>query len=588
MADPPHPPGKDAGLKETIDRATALLEAMEMPTETVSWQNPAPDCWSVHLRAVDCRLLATNGKGTSKAAALASALGEFFERLATTFFFADYYLGDLSEAAPFFFYPDEVWFPHRGRRTIPGKTADGKNLLNSRLRKFYNPEGRLGFFDFLDGNSNSENRGICTLPFTNLNNGQQLYFPVSLLNDLYVSNGMAAGNSASECGSQALSEIIERHVKNSIISQGICLPDVPADHLRRYPRLLAILDRLAENGLTVRVKDGSLGGRFPVICALLTNTVDGGVYAAFGANVRFETAIERTLTELLQGRNLADLHHFQPPCHDISLVADPYNLESHFVDSDGLLAWTMFGDKADFPFSPWDFHGSTAEEFAFLQALLQKLGADIFRAEYHHLGMYSCRIVIPGISEIYPIDDLGENNRAAAAALRSELLRLPKMDPAGLAKMFDHLESLNLYDHQLIATVIGIAFDIDSPWSSLSIGELKSLLLLAMENHQEAIHWCSWVLDHGDLPPSRKRLFRLLHALLGLSLAGQEAGNYSNILNLLYSEEELRHGKAIVDGDTTFPGLVFGGSWPEISKEHAKLLQLYEKVNLLKIKEKIR
>jgi ribosomal protein S12 methylthiotransferase accessory factor len=156
------------------------------------------------------------------------------------------------------------------------------------------------------------------------------------------------------------------------------------------------------------------------------------------------------------------------------------------------------------------------------------------------------------------------------------------MDQAGLAKIFDHLESLNLYDHQLIAAVIGIVFDIDSPWASLSIGELKSLLLLAMGNHQEAIHWCSWTLDHGDLPPSRKRLFRLLQDLLGLSLAGQEAGNYSNILNLLYSEEELRHGQAIVDGQRTFPGLVFGGSWPEISQEHARLLRLHEKINVLK------
>ena len=35
MADAPHPPGKDAGLEETIDRATAFLGVMELPTETV-------------------------------------------------------------------------------------------------------------------------------------------------------------------------------------------------------------------------------------------------------------------------------------------------------------------------------------------------------------------------------------------------------------------------------------------------------------------------------------------------------------------------------------------------------------------------
>ncbi len=582
MAPATHLPGKDACLEETINLAESLLKSMGLATEAVSWQNPAPDCWSVHLRSTASSHLYTNGKGTSKPAALASALGEFFERLSTNFFFADWFLDDQETAPPFFFYPDEKWFPPGTTSLIPSKAPDGTELLTADLRSFYNNTGELTFEHLCDNNTSSLQRGICALPFTDLSTGQKIYFPVSLLNNLYVSNGMAAGNSQTECGSQALSEIVERHVKNIIIRQGISLPDVPMAVLKRYPGLCRILDRLADEGLIVRVKDGSLGGQFPVICALLTDTANGGVYAAFGANFRFETAIERTLTELLQGRNLEGLRHFQPPCHNLTQVADPFNLESHFVDSDGLLAWTMFRDKADLPFSPWDFQGSTQEEFTRLQTLFIGLGVKIYRAEYRHCGMYSCRILAPGISEIYPLDDLVYNNRSAGAALRGDLLQLPRMDHAHLADFLDRLETLGLNDHQLLSPIIGIVFDDDSAWSTLRIGELKALLLLALHNHDEALHWCAWCLDYAGLPTGRQRLYRLLHTLLGFSVAGQRVGDYNGGLKLLYDEEEIWTGEAILLGRTIFPGLTFAASWTEIAKEHDKLLQIYGKLSAIK------
>jgi ribosomal protein S12 methylthiotransferase accessory factor len=50
---------------------------------------------------------------------------------------------------------------------------------------------------------------------------------------------MSAGNTEMEARSQALSEILERHIKFRIISEGMCLPDVPEDVIARYPRIAA-------------------------------------------------------------------------------------------------------------------------------------------------------------------------------------------------------------------------------------------------------------------------------------------------------------------------------------------------------------
>ncbi|VEB61502.1 UPF0142 protein [Salmonella enterica subsp. enterica] len=48
----------------------------------------------MHIRDKECALCFTNGKGATKKAALASALGEYFERLSTNYFFADFWLGE--------------------------------------------------------------------------------------------------------------------------------------------------------------------------------------------------------------------------------------------------------------------------------------------------------------------------------------------------------------------------------------------------------------------------------------------------------------------------------------------------------------
>lgn len=579
-----HLPGKDLPLEETIEKATSLLRAMDLQTEAVSWLNPAPNCWSVHIESITCPQLFSNGKGSSRLASLASGLGEFFERLSTNFFFADYFL-DESEGKgprPFLFYPDEMWFPEHRNHSIPHHNHQGIELLDQKLRSFYDPEGELSFADLCDNNSNPSDRGICALPFRSLVGGRTTYFPVSLLNNLYVSNGMAAGNSAAESCSQALSEIIERYVKNMVIGQGISLPDVPERVLRNYPKLCAIIDTLAGQGLSVRVKDGSLGGEFPVISVLLTDFASGGAFAAFGANCRFETAVERTLTELLQGRSLDRLRDFQPPSHDLGRVADPYNLESHFIDSDGLLAWRMFKEKPDFRFSPWDFAGNTDQEFDRLQRLIGGKGFSIYQAEYNHCGMYSCRFLIPGMSEIYPVEDLVWNNKGTGARLRPHLLHLPDMATDELDELFVLLDTLDLSDQLLISHVIGIVFDESSAWASLRIGELKALMLLAMGRKEEAMQWCNWCLELGALPAARKRLYRLLQALIGFYLAGEEAAGYARSLHQFYSREEIEQAELVLNGKSRFPGLHFARSWQEISFEQRNLLKVHERLNSLK------
>src|SRR5699024_10099976 len=138
-----------------------------------------------------------NGKGVSQKASLASALGEYFERLATNYFFADFYLGKTLANAPFVHYPNEKWFAIKQSHTMPA------GLLNQSLWQFYDPANELQPSNLTDIQSSNPQRGICALPFIEATSNETVYFPVNLIGNLYVSNGMAAGNTAYEARVQA-------------------------------------------------------------------------------------------------------------------------------------------------------------------------------------------------------------------------------------------------------------------------------------------------------------------------------------------------------------------------------------------------
>jgi ribosomal protein S12 methylthiotransferase accessory factor len=580
-------PGKDAPLDQTISRILTILDGIGLEISETNWRNPARNCWSVHLQARRFPYLYANGKGTCRNSCLASGLAEFLERLSTNFFFADYFFEGAGDRQGFSHYPDELWYYPDNPEDVFSCNRPASQILTDDLHNFYNPEGELLYRDLLDNNSGDNGRGICALPFYSFDTGQKVYFPVSLLNNLYVSNGMAAGNSPNEATAQALGEIVERYTKNMIIRQGVALPEIPGQYLDRYPGVCAIREALAKSGFSLRICDGSLGGQFPVICGLLTDFASGGAYAAFGASLRFETAVLRTLTELLQGRDLDRLGDFTQPSHHFSGVADSTNLESHFVNSEGLLSWRMFRDTPDYRFTPWDFSGSTGDEVKKLLSIIADHGFSVFRAEYPHYSFYSCRIIIPGMSEIYPVDELIYNNRNRGSALRGILLRLPALSPEELLQLAETVDSLDSPDHQLVSELIGVIFPAGSAWHTLRIGELKAMIFLALGRTGEARQWCEWCVFFGSLPEERSRFYRLLHTLLSFEANGESAVMYERNIRFFYSGKELDKAKRTVSRQENFPGLNFGGCWREISSEQNHLIDIYTeqkdvKKNLLK------
>ncbi|WP_288097860.1 OsmC domain/YcaO domain-containing protein [Pseudomonas sp.] len=570
--------GKDLPLEQTIANMSGILADLGMKIEIASWRNIVPNVWSLHIRDAHSPMCFTNGKGATKEGALASALGEFIERLNCNFFYNDQFWGEDIANAAFVHYPDERWFKPGPQDALPAEILDEYCLA------IYNPDDELRGSHLYDTNSGNTQRGICSLPFVRQSDGEVVYFPSNLIENLFLSNGMSAGNTLAEAQVQCLSEIFERAVKREILEGEMALPDVPQHVLAKYPSILAGIQGLEEQGFPVLVKDASLGGEFPVMCVTLMNPRTGGVFASFGAHPSFEVALERSLTELLQGRSFEGLNDLPQPTFEGQAVTEPNNFVEHFIDSSGVVSWRFFSAKADFEFVEWDFSGqgenSNAEEAATLFGILQDMGKEVYMAVYEHIGAKACRILVPDYSEIYPVDDLVWDNTNKALTFRADILNLHNLSKVGLRTLAKRLEDSELDDYTDITTLIGIEFDDNSPWGKLTILELRLLIYLALQRFEQAKDLVEAFLQYNDNTVERGLFYQAVNVVLEMQLDDDlELADYEVNFRRMFGNERMDAAIGSVDGSVRFYGLTPTSTKLEGLDRHLRLIESYKKLH---------
>lgn len=568
--------GKDAALEDTISRLKAQLLDWGFDVEEASWLNPVPNVWSVHIRDRYCPYLFTNGKGITKEAALASALGEFFERLNCNYFFADFFLGDQVADSEFVHYPQEKWFP------FSDKMPEG--LMNESLWDYYDSNRELMPAQLVDTNSGNAERGICALPYVREADGKTYYIPMNIVGNLYVSNGMSAGNTKTEARVQALSEIFERSIKNKILSDGIALPNIPQEVLNRYPKVVEAIKELESHGYPIICKDASLGGRYPVINVTLLNPKEGTAFASFGAHPKFQVALERTLTELLQGRRLDQLNVFSPPSFELDDVKDHLNIEAHFIDSNGLIHWNFFKETPDYQFADWNFGGATTQdEFKSMIDIFHKMEKDVYIMDFEHLDVYGCRIHVPGMSEIYQPEDLAWDNNNAGVSVRERILGSHELSQDDLMELHDDLEEKGFDDMLLVSHGIGVIPDAGTIWADLRFGEFKAMLALAAKNHELAKAGTDWCLHFAPLKPERRLLYLCLQTLLQIEMDDSlNTNEYLPTIEKMYGTEMVERAQKLINGFEKFDGLHESDLSVKGFDMHQKLLTSYEKLQRAK------
>jgi len=575
--------GKDLPLEQTIANMASVLANLGIKIEIASWRNIIPNVWSLHIRDAHSPMCFTNGKGATKESALASALGEYIERLSNNHFYAGSFWGEEFAHAEFVHYPDERWFRPGPNDALPPE------ILDEYCLDIYNPDGELRASHLVDTNSGNVERGICCLPYRRHSDDQIVYFPSNLVENLYVSNGMSAGNTLAEAQVQCLSEIFERAVKREILEGEITLPDVPQEILAKYPSILAGIEGLEEQGFPVLVKDASLGGVYPVMCVALMNPRTGGVFASFGAHPSFEVALERSLTELLQGRSFEGLNDLPQPTFATEAVTEPNNFVEHFIDSSGIVSWRFFSAKADHEFVEWDFSSqgedANAQEAETLFGILRDIGKEAYMAIYDELGAIACRILVPAYSEVYPVEDLIWDNTNKALLFRADILHLFELDNASLAALLERLENNELDEYGDIGTLIGVEFDENTTWGQLTVLELKLLIHLALGQFEQAQELVGAFLQYNDNTIERGLFYQALNGVLEILLSDDlEIDHYIVNFRRMFGDDRMDAVLGSIDGSVRFFGLTPTSLKLEGLDRHHRMLDSYRKLHAARAK----
>jgi len=361
------------------------------------------------------------------------------------------------------------------------------------------------------------------------------------------------------------------------LRENLCLPEIPNEVVEAFPAIVEAVEALKKAGIEVSMRDASLGGQFPVINVTLFEQKTGTCFASFGSHPIFEVALERTLTESLQGRHLDNLDGFQLPVFDAYAVAEDENIENHFIDSSGLIHVNFLSQNYEFEFVNWDFSGDTQFQWDSLCELVMQQETQVFVANYNHCGFEACRIVVPGMSEIYPTEEMIESNQNVGRLLREALIELPNSkNYLGLVNLID---DLGFSDHQGVASLIGLMPDTGSFWAELKIVELRFWALLAAEDIegafdaiQDAIYFVNpnskWMLQYQAL--------KFCLEMMVENCVDRQASE------LLFGLELSNQAWLYLNGNVVFDGQDLGLDIFNNSLRHQALLDIYEKANKIK------
>ena len=260
-------------IKEILSKRGIKLQEILVPFDYK--QKNAPRSLRVYLINEN---IGTNGKGTSYINSKASGYSEFMERL------QNIEILNINNSE-FNIVPDEIKY-------------NTEQLLTSEIAKYYKDKDTLNFLAKISSDFKYEFEMV---PFFSVKEKNEVLLPINIIKWTQTSTGMAAGNTKEEAIVQGISEICERYALKSIIFNQIILPEIPKEEYLKYETIKGMVKYLEKFGFKVRIKDASLGKNLPVICGLIENCQDKEIYIKFGSHPNFPVAVERTITELLQG-----------------------------------------------------------------------------------------------------------------------------------------------------------------------------------------------------------------------------------------------------------------------------------------------
>ncbi len=459
----------------TVNIIKNTLESIGIELEEKVHLNSVEGFHSIHLRVKGAKSLCVNGKGTTYEYALASAYGEFMERLQNQALYK--YKVDLCDESIKYlgFY-----------NAIDEKYLEIDDFMASEKEWVYKlfPEGdsrdditeTLKELTFMTPGECSHDF-VC-VPFYNINRNRLNYVPTNMIDFCYCTNGMSAGNTLEEGLVQGLSEIIERYINKKMHKEKLTPPTIPLDYLKKFPLPYTMIQRIAAyENYEVIIKDCSLGGKFPVVGLIIIDKDTQKYFCKFGCHPVFEIALERTLTELLQGKqleNIFDMVSFSFINHKIDANE---NYENIFTNGAGFYPTEYFGDAFSYPFVDVKDNAqlNNREMLEYLIQLITDEGYEILVRDVSFLDFPSFNIIVPGMSEIHDLSIENIREAKTHGHIRSKLKDLNSITDNDIEEMITYMKKKYYTNKDSVYDLIRVPID-----NSFSYKHLRTNLFFCL------------------------------------------------------------------------------------------------------------
>lgn len=531
---------KERAPEETVKIIQDILQKNGIEVVEKWTDSGIENCFSLSLQA-KCGVPSSNGKGITKDLARASAYGEFIERLQGGLFFYKYQsIGKNKNFDLQSFAPDVKYMTAE-------ELKENGEWMDYLISEYNNPLiTKDSLTDICKTLDNSSDGKILTVPFYSLFEDKYVYLPMGFVDQVYATNGCCVGNTKQEAWVHALSEILERHASISTLLSGKPAPKLSPDIIKQYKTVSKIIDSIHENGeFEIDIFDYSGETGFPVVSTRIINKTTHSYHVNVAADPVLEIALQRTLTESFQGKNIKNITS-KSNGKILGKVSDfpvTSNVTNQLETSNGIYTADYFANELNCSESrtvfPDNSNKNNSELLDYVLNIFKKIGKPVYVRNFSYLGFPCYRFVVPGYSEALAVKLADSTNEFAFAKEVCNYLRTPTQ-----ATDFDLIMVMTYY--KMISNTLGRSNFFGRVAGVPLVGEPNFLLSCVtkayvyhrMKNYSDAASALDVYLksDKGD--KDIKEYFSIIIKYLELKEMGIAKDKIRSVLNKFFCKKE--------------------------------------------------
>ena len=531
---------KDACPTDTVCKIQELLNGLNIET-VEKWHDSGLDnCWSLTVSAKGGFPIA-NGKGVSKEFARASAYGEFIERLQGGLFFYKFQeIGRDSDMNLQSFAPDIKYV------TAKELEEDG-DWMDYLIKSYGNGLTRKAIVKFCKLYACTDEDKIATVPFYSLFEDKYVYLPIGFVDQIYATNGCCAGNNREEAWVHALSEMMERHASLKMLTSGEAAPKISEEILQQFPTVMNIIKQIRESGkFDVDVFDYSLGNGFPVVSTRIINKENQTYRVNVAADPVLEIAVQRTLTETFQGKNInkfSALHggRILTKLNDFSKVS---NVINQLETSSGVYVADFFANELTCDREASNFEDRTdmtnKELLQYMLSLYKQLEYPVYVRNFSYLGFPSYRFVVPGFSEAVAVkfEDIFPDALAAECSKFLKNITEASQDELSMVLMHGNMLSTVYSRYHNFGRMAGLPLVGEA--NTILFPITRSYAAYKTKSYNDAIFHLEQLLGITDVDEKIRKYFSCVKKYIFLRKNGVKKEKVRVILYKFFEEEYVR------------------------------------------------